>query len=131
MNTEIKTKVHAISWFEIPVVDFERAKRFYAEIVGSELHDMSAPDMKMAAFPSDMEQGGVGGAIIEAKDYLPTATGSTIYLDGGANLQTMLDKVPTAGGKITTPKTAIGGNMGHFALFLDTEGNRVGLWSMG
>ena len=42
----------------------------------------------------------------------------------------MLDRVEGAGGKVVMPKTSIGEN-GFMALFLDTEGNKVGLHSMG
>lgn len=38
-------------------------------------------------------------------------------------------KVPAAGGKVVTPKTALPEGMGYFAHFVDSEGNRVGLHS--
>jgi predicted enzyme related to lactoylglutathione lyase len=55
--------------------------------------------------------------------------GPKVYLNGGKDLTTVLNRVATAGGKVTVPKTGIGENMGHFALFTDTEGNVVGLYS--
>jgi predicted enzyme related to lactoylglutathione lyase len=29
----------------------------------------------------------------------------------------------------TSPRTEIGGGMGYFAHFIDTEGNRQGIWA--
>ncbi len=43
------------------------------------------------------------------------------------NLQTVLDKVEENGGKIIVPKTVHADESGFFALFLDTEGNKLGL----
>ncbi len=43
----------------------------------------------------------------------------------------MLARVEKAGGSVLEPKTDIGDGMGFFAIFLDTEGNKVGFHSMG
>jgi len=43
--------------------------------------------------------------------------------------QIILDKVEKNGGKIVTPKTPHADGNGYFALFLDSEGNRIGLHS--
>jgi len=40
----------------------------------------------------------------------------------------VLDRIESAGGKVTMPKTSIGEN-GNMAFFLDTEGNIIGLHS--
>jgi predicted enzyme related to lactoylglutathione lyase len=123
---------HAVNWFEIPCIDLDRGKRFYETVLGAPLMDMLAPGMKMAAFPADWQKGEISGALVVAEGYEPRADGAVIYLNGGPDLQVALDKVGPAGGKVVLPKTAIpmdGG--GYFALFVDSEGNRVGLTSMG
>jgi hypothetical protein len=58
-------------------------------------------------------------------------TGTTVYLDGGNDLSVPFSRVENAGGKVILPKTAIGENRGFIALFIDTEGNKVGLHSIG
>jgi len=58
-------------------------------------------------------------------------TGTTVYLDGGNDLSVPLGRVEGAGGKVILPKTAVGGNRGFIALFIDTEGNKVGFHSIG
>lgn len=56
-------------------------------------------------------------------------TGTTIYLEGGNDLSVPLSRVESAGGKVILPKTSIGNN-GFIALFIDTEGNKVGFHSL-
>ncbi len=122
---------NAVNWFEIPVKDYERAKKFYNEILGIEIIDFHMPEknMKYGFFPHDMENGGVGGAIVEMEGMNPSTDGSTVYLNGGEDLSTPLSKVEGAGGQIFMPKMNIDEN-GFIAQFIDTEGNRVALHSM-
>ena len=120
---------NAINWFEIPVKNFNKAKTFYETILGATMQPMEAMGMKSAFFPADMENGSIGGCIIEGQGYEPTTKGSLIYLNGGEDLSVVLSRVEKAGGKITLPKMAIGQN-GFMAHFEDTEGNKVGLHSM-
>ena len=123
---------NAINWFEIPVNDYERAKKFYSTILELEITDYHMPEknMKYGMFPYDMENNGVGGAIIQMKEMNPSTDGSTIYLNGGDDLNAPLSKVEAAGGQVFMPKTDIDEN-GFIAQFIDTEGNRVALHSMG
>jgi len=122
---------NAINWFEIPVTNYERAKAFYNQILGIEITDYHMPDknVKYGILPHDMENGGVGGAIMQMDDMNPSMDGCTVYLNGGDDLTVALGKVEAAGGKLFIPKTDIKEN-GFFAQFIDTEGNRVALHSM-
>ena len=120
---------NAINWFEIPVKDFDKAKKFYETILGAEMQLMEAMGMKSAFFPAEMETGGIGGCIIHGEGYESSSNGSLVYLNGGDDLSVPLSKVEAAGGKILLPKTAIGPN-GFMAHFTDTDGNKVGLHSM-
>ena len=121
---------NAVNWFEIPVKDFERAKKFYSTILDHEIEDMSMPDMKYGVLPYDNKNNGIGGAIVASKGgQEPSANGTTVYLNGGDDLSIPLSKVEEAGGTILLPKTNIGEN-GFMAHFIDTEGNKVALHSM-
>ena len=122
---------NAINWFEIPVNDYERAKKFYSEIMSVEImdHHMEEKNMKYGIFPYDMENGGIGGAIVQMEGMKPSMDGSTVYLNGGDDLNVSLSKVEAAGGKVFMPKTDIQEN-GFIAQFTDTDGNRVALHSM-
>ena len=119
---------NAISWFEIPATNYERAKKFYATMLGIEITDMHMPDVKYGIFPYDNDNNGVGGGIVEMQGATPSAEGVTIYLNGGDDLSVPLARVEAAGGKIIMPKTDIGEN-GFMAQLIDTEGNRVALHS--
>lgn len=123
---------NAISWFEIPATDIDRAQRFYETIFGISLQSMDMPSMKMRMFPLDDPMNGVGGSIVDSGGFhKPSATdGPLIYLNGNPDVQNVLDKVEAAGGKITVPKTEISPEYGYMAVFLDTEGNRVALHSV-
>jgi uncharacterized protein len=120
---------NAISWFEIPVKDFVRAKKFYENTLGVNIHEETMGPVKMGFIPADNENGGVGGAICQSEDYIPSSQGSLVYLNGGNDLSMVLNNVEKAGGRILVPKTEIAPGMGFFALFLDTEGNKLGLHS--
>jgi predicted enzyme related to lactoylglutathione lyase len=120
---------NAINWFEIPVKNFDKAKKFYETILGAEMQIMEAMGMKSAFFPADMQTGGIGGCIIKGDGYEPSTKGTLVYLNGGDDLSIPLSKVEAAGGKILMPKTAIGEN-GFMAYFSDTEGNKVAFHSI-
>ncbi len=123
--------VNSLNWFEIPATDFERAKTFYAKVLDAQIHDDPNPGRQYAFLPSDPQKGGFGGAIAYGENYVPAMTGTTVYLDGGTDLSVPLGRVESAGGTVVLPKTAIGDNGGFIALFIDTEGNKVGFHSMG
>lgn len=119
---------NSINWFEIPVKNFERAKKFYEQLMGVEIQVMPHPAYKYGILPGDMENGVTGG-IVEGEGFVPSATGTLIYLNGGEDLSAPLSKVEKAGGKILLPKTSIGAN-GFMAHLMDTEGNKIALHSM-
>lgn len=123
--------VNSLNWFEIPATDFERAKTFYAKVLDAQIHADPNPNMQYAYLPSEPQNGGFGGAIACGENIVPSMTGTTIYLDGGKDLSVPLARVESAGGKVILPKTAIGENRGFIALFIDTEGNKVGFHSLG
>ncbi len=122
---------HAISWFEIPSTNLERATKFYETIFGVQLIAMDTPNIKMRMFPLE-DMMGVGGAVVDSGGFhKPSVTdGPLIYLNGNPDVQNILDKVETAGGKIMVPKTEISPEYGYMAVFIDTEGNRIGLHSV-
>jgi uncharacterized protein len=121
---------NAINWFEIPVTDFERAKLFYSSIFDFEMPEMMMDTTRMGFLLYDQENGGVGGAIVHGEGCIPNENGARIYLNGGSDLNIVLNRIEKAGGKILLPKTDIGSGFGYFALFIDTEGNQLGLHSM-
>lgn len=116
-----------VSIFEIPATDIARAVSFYEAILGVSIERMDFPEMEMGVFPYEGQV--VTGVIMKGEGYQPSANGVTIYLNGGDNLQIILDKVEKSGGKIVIPKTPHADESGFFAVFLDSEGNKMGLHS--
>ncbi|MGS5086308.1 VOC family protein [Hydrogenophaga sp. A37] len=124
----MSTTTHAISWFEIPVTDFARAKAFYETVLGRPIETMTMGPSTMGFL--SMSPDTVGGAIVQGDGTAPSKSGTLVYLNGGDDLSPMLARVEGAGGSVAVPKTDIGSGFGFFAHFIDTEGNRVGLHSM-
>ena len=123
---------NAISWFEIGSINLERATKFYETIFNIRLIAMDLENIKMRMFPITDMGNGVGGALVDSGGFhKPSATeGPLIYLNGNPDVQDILDKISAAGGTILVPKTAISPEYGFMAVFIDTEGNRIGLHSV-
>jgi predicted enzyme related to lactoylglutathione lyase len=125
---------NALNWFEIPVADFDRAKKFYETIFDYQMPEMMMGPNRMGFFLYDQPGGKVGGAIVYNPDfYTPAANGTLAYLNCQPDLEVNLDRVEAAGGKIHQGKMEIapGQNLGFIAIINDSEGNRVALHSMG
>ena len=123
---------NAISWFEIPTIDLQRAQTFYETIFEIQMIPMDTANLKMRMFPIEDPMNGIGGALSYAEGfYKPSATdGPLVYLNANPDVQIVLNKIEKAGGKIMVPKTEISPEYGFMAVFIDTEGNRVALHSV-
>ena len=119
----------AINWFEIPATDFDRAVRFYGEIYAFDMPTRDMGHIKMGFF-QHLQGNGIGGAIVSGDGCIPSQSGSKLYLNGGSDLLTVLDRVEAAGGTIVVGKKQISPEIGYFAIIVDTEGNRIYLHSM-
>lgn len=124
---------NALNWFEIPVSDFARAKKFYETLFNYEMPENKMGDVHMGFFLYDVKGGKAGGAICLSKNHIPSDKGAIIYLNAQPDLQVVLDRVESAGGKILQAKTEVSPDqkLGFYAFIIDTEGNRVALHSMG
>ncbi len=119
---------HVLSWFEIPVTDFARARAFYEAVLGRAIEPMEMGPVTMGFLST--APNAVSGAIVLSEGVTPSEHGTVVYLNGGDDLALPLARVEQAGGSIVIPKTEIGNDFGFFAHFVDTEGNKVGLHSM-
>ncbi len=117
---------HAITWFEIPAANLERAAQFYAGVLGRELTRTTINGAELAVFPRD-GQHAVGGCVTTLATLRPSEQGSLVYLHVGADLEAALERSRIAGARILVGKTALPNGLGHYAHIVDSEGNRVGL----
>lgn len=119
--------LNPVGWFELPVSDMQRAQRFYHHVfsVAFELVEMGA-DL-MAMFPFDHTKPGCGGALVQGKGYFPGNTGCMVYFEC-KDIEHCLARVEGAGGQLLLSKTSIG-PYGFIGIFLDSEGNKVGMHS--
>ena len=116
----------ALTWFEIPTTDFDRACRFYEAILETRLNVQQFGPARIAMFAYD--EPGIGGCLDESSHSRPSDGGVVIYLPAHGRLDRALERVEPAGGKIVAPKTAIP-SVGFVAHIVDSEGNRIGLHS--
>jgi len=116
-----------ISIVEIPTADFSRAVSFYQAILDIHIEAVEMDGIRMGMFPNDGKS--VFIQLINGTGYKASADGTIVYFNAGDDLQAVADKIEANGGEIVIPKTEIGPEMGFFALFTDTEGNKLGLHS--
>ncbi|WP_051349983.1 VOC family protein [Dyadobacter alkalitolerans] len=116
-----------ISIVEIPTNSFRRSIDFYQSILSISIQVIDVEGTQMGLFTG--EEGSVNVALVHGNDYKPSERGTLVYLNGGEDLQTILDKIETNGGRIVVPKTEIDPENGFFATFMDSEGNKLGLHS--
>lgn len=116
-----------VSIVEIPVENFSRAVAFYQAILGVSIEEVEMAGVQMGVLPTDGKT--VNVVLAKGNDYKPTTNGAVVYLNAGGDLQPALNKVEPNGGKVVVPKTEISPEMGFFALFFDTEGNKLGFHS--
>lgn len=121
-----------VGWFEIYVQDMERARTFYQNVFQVTLEPLPAPgpDLEMFAFPPVMapDKPGCAGALVrmEGKD---SGGGGTIIYFSCEDCGVEISRVQAGGGKVHFDKMPIG-EYGFIAMFLDPDGNMIGLHSM-
>jgi len=120
---------NSLNWFEIPATDINRSKKFYETIFEIEMETMEMDDSLMAFFPWEPGSGRATGAIAQSNQHKPSMDGTIIYLNANPRMDSVIEKVEKAGGKVLLPKTSIG-EYGHIAFIMDTEGNNIGIHSI-
>ena len=114
-----------VNWFEIPVRDLDRARRFYETVFGLQLSLTAMGPLEMAWFPMAQGAAGATGTLVKSEGYTPSHAGALVYFSV-ADIKGTLARIDANGGRTLMPKTGIGEH-GFFAHFEDCEGNRVAL----
>ncbi len=115
-------------WVDIPVLDLDRAIRFYSAVVGQPVDKIGGPGFNFGLFKH--EGNSVGGCLIEPEEGVaPSMTGPLVYIDASNRLDAAVAAAQAHGGKVLKAKHSIAPN-GFRAVIADSEGNRVALHSM-
>ncbi len=127
---KIDLETNILTWFEIPILDIQRAKKFYETILDIEMVIKVDGNNEAVFFPYDPNviqatSGRVTGVLSKSNNNSPSSNGTLVYINASPYIQNVLDKVEQSGGKIIMPKMKM--NAGYIAIILDSEGNRVGL----
>jgi hypothetical protein len=124
-------KNNPVGWFEIPVINMDRAVSFYESVFNIKLSRELLGPLEMALFPeAETESGSAGSLVMNKEYYKPSADGVLLYITStSGDLSDELGRVENAGGKVLIPKRKISDKFGFMALMLDTEGNRIALHS--
>src|ERR1700743_97169 len=110
--SKLSAESNAITWFEIPVLDIKRAKKFYETVLDIKLVSAKAEaDIEaMELFPrlSGVSMGRtdvVSGSLITANRLRPTGDGIMIYLNANPDLDKAIARIAPAGGTVILPRT--------------------------
>jgi uncharacterized protein len=110
--------------FEIPVDQPDRAEKFYAEVFGWTFQRYDgAPEYYGMANTGDEKETGINGALFQRGENRETTL--TMSVD---SIEDTIAKIKDRGGTVVQDKTAIP-SMGWFATCVDTEGNKIGLYT--
>jgi len=128
LKARSEMKKAAIVWFEIPVENMDRAKKFYETVFDFSIKLVDFGGLQMGWFPEIGDAHGANGTLIKQESYIPSKEGTLIYFQSN-DIVTELNRVEAAGGKIYQPKTQISPEHGYMGVFIDSEGNRIALHS--
>lgn len=123
-------KHNIVGWFEIPVLDMDRAVRFYETVFEIKLDRRQLGPLEMAWFP--WVEGGMGssGSLVRSEFHKPSDEGVRIYFTAfSGDVVVEAGRVAAAGGEVLMPRTQISEDIGYMAMVRDTEGNRICLHS--
>jgi len=115
-----------VVWVDIPVVDLDRAIRFYSAVLGTPIKKQDYPGGSLGLLPH--VDGETGGCLYQSKEDRPSDHGPLIYLNAEGRLDQAAAAVESAGGKVRQPKHPIGPH-GFRVIALDSEGKRIALHS--
>lgn len=115
-------------WVDIPVLELDRAIRFYSAVLGAAVTKQEFPGMAIALLPGYDEENVVSGCLHCSDKDKPSDHGPLLYLNCQGRLDQAVEAVAANGGKVLLAKHQIGPH-GYRAVVLDTEGNRIALHS--
>lgn len=120
---------NSVIWFEIPVTNMDRAKVFYENVFGITISMQDFEGTLMGWFPFDPKKPGISGSLIKHEAYKPSKTDGPVIYFSSDDIASTLSKVTPNGGEVVQLKTEISPDIGHMGVFIDSEGNRISLYT--
>ncbi len=135
----------SIDWIQIPTKNLKRAASFYENVFEASFFFENLNGIPHAIF-KEGENGKklVNGALIELSSGEITGSGPVLFFDATGDFETIMALIEENSGKIThaktliisresedsyvIPNTYIDNKPGYYAHFIDSEGNKMGLY---
>ena len=117
--------MNPISWFEIPVINLERAMEFYSKVFQIDFETTEIDGHPMALFPSDESGPGCSGALAQGDSYVPSVDGPRVYFQVD-DAEESVARALKLGSKLLYPVTRVSEDL-LVAEFSDSEGNRLAI----
>jgi predicted enzyme related to lactoylglutathione lyase len=118
-------KVNPVVYFEIPVLDLDRACDFYSNVFETKLTQEVVDGYQMAFFETSDDSFGASGALVVGEVYVPSHQGCFLYF-GVESIDETIARAEELGGSVLYPKKS-NGDLGSVAEIQDSEGNRIAL----
>ena len=118
-----------VGWFEIPVLDMDRAKSFYEKVFDIQIQVQDFNGTLMGWFPWAEGKMGASGSLMLNEAYKPSETQGVLIYFSSQDAAVEAGRVEENGGKLVHPKRQISPDVGYMAVFIDSEGNRIALHS--
>jgi predicted enzyme related to lactoylglutathione lyase len=118
-------KMNPVVYFEIPVLDLDRACDFYSNVFETKLTQEVVDGYQMAFFETSGDSFGASGALVVGDVYVPSHQGCFLYF-GVESIDETIARAVELGGSVLYPKKS-NGDLGSVAEIQDSEGNRIAL----
>ena len=118
-------KMNPVVYFEIPVLDLDRACDFYSNVFETKLTQEVVDGYQMAFFETSGDSFGASGALVVGDVYVPSQQGCFLYF-GVESIDETIARAEELGGSVLYPKKS-NGDLGSVAEIQDSEGNRIAL----
>ena len=122
---DLNAKHNRAVWVDVPVADLERAKTFYAAVLGCEVW---IQEHEGTAFGVLEHENGNGGCLMVQPGEAGASSGLLGYFNAEGRIRDAVAAVAANGGEVQQDVHVIGAH-GCRAIVLDSEGNRIALHS--
>jgi len=123
--TNLSTNPNVVVWFDLPVLDLDRAIQFYSQVLDNKVSKEIFGDFQFAVLDHN---DGNGGCLVPTDKPITAENSILVYFSVDGRLKEATSLVEKNGGKIEQDIHEIGPH-GLRCLIKDSEGNRIALHS--